>query len=436
MALKTNEISTCKFSTVPGISYSLMRGTFLRTVSTSHATQLSNLISGNKYTYYVRCSDSFGNVNTMDYVITFNVAASELPCDISATNAMNITKLIAQAPTKADGKITKICFAPGDYKENIVISGKSNLILKAQGEGVRFIEPNPDLSIDAVYTGVALDIVNSKNIILDGMSIINIHNYPPDASEQFGLYHKVTRALFIRQGSVNISARNVVINASGKQGGIARESSTLKIIDSNVTGYYFVLCSETGSTISTERTRYARKTDGWADTHAFFWVDYGDLIFKDSTFVFGLSGGFIGGVNTPNKNFVIVKNATVEESAGCVNWVGSSENSCKLWNIIAQHPGYYGITLYWLSSLPDLRVDPPYNYFGNFHFIPWKDPVQGSGTSPYVKLCLPSSSSTKVTCTECITPVGTYTEAFSTQAEYDAYFSNYCKTFEEPKPAY
>ncbi|MFH1714026.1 MAG: fibronectin type III domain-containing protein [Candidatus Nealsonbacteria bacterium] len=78
MSLNTNESATCKYSTSPGVLYSLMTNTFSTTGNTSHSTIVSGLSNGNTYNYYVKCQDvaSSPNANITDYNISFSVAAA------------------------------------------------------------------------------------------------------------------------------------------------------------------------------------------------------------------------------------------------------------------------------------------------------------------------------------------------------------------------
>ena len=75
LALATNENATCRYSTTAGVSYAAMTHTFGSTGGTNHSESLTGLSDGTAYTYYVRCSDTAGNANTDDYVISFSVAS-------------------------------------------------------------------------------------------------------------------------------------------------------------------------------------------------------------------------------------------------------------------------------------------------------------------------------------------------------------------------
>jgi hypothetical protein len=73
LSLLTNENATCRYATTAGVAYGSMVNTFSTTGGTSQSTVVTGLISGNSYSYYVRCQDAAGNTNPDDFVITFSV---------------------------------------------------------------------------------------------------------------------------------------------------------------------------------------------------------------------------------------------------------------------------------------------------------------------------------------------------------------------------
>ncbi len=79
LSLTTNEAATCKYSTTANVAYSSMTNTFTTTGGTTHSRSITGLANGNTYSYYVRCVDSGGNVNTNDFTISFSVGGSGLP---------------------------------------------------------------------------------------------------------------------------------------------------------------------------------------------------------------------------------------------------------------------------------------------------------------------------------------------------------------------
>jgi hypothetical protein len=66
----------CRYSTVSGTIYDSMPVTFTTTGGTSHFSVVAGLTNGHDYSYFVRCRDEVGHVNTVDFVIEFSVADS------------------------------------------------------------------------------------------------------------------------------------------------------------------------------------------------------------------------------------------------------------------------------------------------------------------------------------------------------------------------
>jgi hypothetical protein len=76
LSLITDENATCRYATTPGVAYGSMVNVFSTTGTMTHSTPLTGLVSGNNYSYYVRCRDAAGNANSDDYVIGFSVSST------------------------------------------------------------------------------------------------------------------------------------------------------------------------------------------------------------------------------------------------------------------------------------------------------------------------------------------------------------------------
>ena len=73
LALDTNETAECRYSTLSGIGFAAMTNVFASTNATAHSTNVSGLLDGNTYDYFVRCQDTDANPNTNDYPISFTI---------------------------------------------------------------------------------------------------------------------------------------------------------------------------------------------------------------------------------------------------------------------------------------------------------------------------------------------------------------------------
>jgi len=84
ITLTTNENATCKYATSAGVAYASMTNTFTTTGSTSHSNNITGLVNGGSYSYYVRCQDAIGNADATDYAISFSVLNDTTPPVLSA----------------------------------------------------------------------------------------------------------------------------------------------------------------------------------------------------------------------------------------------------------------------------------------------------------------------------------------------------------------
>ncbi len=82
ISLTTDKNATCKYATSSNIAYAAMGTSFMTTGGTSQSSTVSGLVNNTSYTYYVRCEDVAGNVNTTDYPITFLVGPDTTPPSI------------------------------------------------------------------------------------------------------------------------------------------------------------------------------------------------------------------------------------------------------------------------------------------------------------------------------------------------------------------
>lgn len=82
LSFVTDEAALCRYSTSPGTAYALMTNNFSTALSQSHSATVSGLENGGSYTYYVRCIDGSGNLNTSDATISFSVASSTSPAGV------------------------------------------------------------------------------------------------------------------------------------------------------------------------------------------------------------------------------------------------------------------------------------------------------------------------------------------------------------------
>lgn len=101
LSVETNEKAKCLFSNTPGQAYNPLAGGVMdmaNAAGTKHEGYLRQVLPDRSYTYYVRCKDESGNMNTEDYKISFSVSApqSVLSCQKlldSIQSGFGLTKL-------------------------------------------------------------------------------------------------------------------------------------------------------------------------------------------------------------------------------------------------------------------------------------------------------------------------------------------------------
>lgn len=75
-----------------------MTSTFSSTGSATHSTIVTGLSDGSYFSYYVRCQDGYGNVNTTDYLISFYVASQGVADHVALT--LNAPHIVQDAPIR------------------------------------------------------------------------------------------------------------------------------------------------------------------------------------------------------------------------------------------------------------------------------------------------------------------------------------------------
>ncbi|MEP7352902.1 MAG: Ig-like domain-containing protein [Acidobacteriota bacterium] len=78
LSVTTDEPAVCQYSATPGTAFSAMSA-FQTTGNLIHTTQVTGLVNGQSYNYYLRCRDVSTNTNATDYAIAFSIAAPALP---------------------------------------------------------------------------------------------------------------------------------------------------------------------------------------------------------------------------------------------------------------------------------------------------------------------------------------------------------------------
>lgn len=78
ISLETNELASCQYSLTPGVAYSAMALSMQSVGDLLFYAVTEGHVDDTTYTYYVRCRDYYGVVNTDDYEITFTLDESPI----------------------------------------------------------------------------------------------------------------------------------------------------------------------------------------------------------------------------------------------------------------------------------------------------------------------------------------------------------------------
>jgi hypothetical protein len=141
LTFNSNENAFCRVSTVANTAYADMTIDAGTATGTSHSYTATGLSNGNTYTYYFRCQDESGNVNTVDFVQSFSVS-NPAPAGggggggggggssytspvttIPSTNTEYDEKITLVSAERTDNNVSLAWTNPSDtkYKETIVI---------------------------------------------------------------------------------------------------------------------------------------------------------------------------------------------------------------------------------------------------------------------------------------------------------------------------
>ena len=71
LGIQTNESASCRYATEQGIPYNSMKKSFTKQAANYHTAKVTGLQINASYSFFIRCKDAAGNVNTGDIMISF-----------------------------------------------------------------------------------------------------------------------------------------------------------------------------------------------------------------------------------------------------------------------------------------------------------------------------------------------------------------------------
>jgi len=110
ISVNTNEEAICKYSENINVLYQNMTNILNQDVNNKHIARVANLLAGQEYRFYVKCSDAAGNVTPSDYLINFKIenvvsldtAAPSQPSRFSVSRDASKITLKWKNPTASD----------------------------------------------------------------------------------------------------------------------------------------------------------------------------------------------------------------------------------------------------------------------------------------------------------------------------------------------
>jgi hypothetical protein len=166
LSVVTDENATCKYNTASGTAYSLMPNNFSATGGTSHSQNISGLLNGQSYNYYVKCQDAAGNANPADYTISFSVSGGggTPPIDQGMVGYWKFDEGSGQAASDISGNSNNATLV----NSPVWAAGKSGTGLQFSGNNYISIPSSPVLSGGSGLTvsmWVNTSAIGSKNIL-------------------------------------------------------------------------------------------------------------------------------------------------------------------------------------------------------------------------------------------------------------------------------
>ncbi len=163
----TNEIATCKYSTSSGSNYSSDMTEFSTTGGTSHSTTVSGLTSGSSYTYYVKCSDALGNINSTDYSITFNISS-----DTSGPTLQSVTSTVTSTSAT-------ISWSSDELSTSKIYYGTQSGVYTSNTTLVESLSTSHSVTLSGLTTATKYYYIIVSNDSLDNVATSSEYTFTP-----------------------------------------------------------------------------------------------------------------------------------------------------------------------------------------------------------------------------------------------------------------
>lgn len=232
-----------------------------------------------------------------------------------------------------------LCFREGEFQGPVVLKGQKRLILMSpDGEPVR-LDSNTMAPLEGDEPSAALEIMDSRDILIDGISFKN-HHVAFEATKELlaedpelaKVSTVSSRALSI-SGSRGIFLRNSLIESHGTQTLTVRQSEPVRFTNVQVRGAFRPV-ELIGSNVFAEGFSVFQEHEG-PDERSLIWVDRAGAVMKKVDLVPMTGRSLLSGGADAQKNAFFLKDVT---SLQLDSWIQAHSNYPGLQLILE---GYY-----------------------------------------------------------------------------------------------
>lgn len=96
LVVSTDDPATCRYGTVAETAYADLPNTFTTSNNRDHSANVSGLLNGQSYAYYVRCLGTAGNTGATDYTLSFSVSGTQPTSPSGGSTASRRAQLAPQ----------------------------------------------------------------------------------------------------------------------------------------------------------------------------------------------------------------------------------------------------------------------------------------------------------------------------------------------------
>jgi hypothetical protein len=256
-------------------------------------------------------------------------------CDRSvgpSTLASTLAELRRQ-PTGAPGSRWQVvCLQPGAYAGPFRLEDADHVMLVA-APGTATLQT--DLPITSELVGAPLEVRRSSNVVLQGISFANAHQFAYSTSPTVNTQYAV--GLYLDSVS-GLHVADVRVVTGGKETAWFTGVSFAQVRNVDVTGSYFALSFQYSTVLGKNVKVTTDHPISPRDEHSMFWLEGQRVVMRDSTFLRRTGHALASGNSVPQTDAIFLKNVDAP-SPGLDAW-------------FQEHPNYFGLHMILSGSYP------------------------------------------------------------------------------------